>query len=223
MTAREIREPQLSDWLLTVQTLALSVFLFVVAPLQASGFITSTMFDLLFGLVLIPGAVLVSGNRTALLLMLVAIALVVVVAAGVGAQQVPTVDKFLDDLAWLIAGLTLGVVVAGTVFGPGKITFHRVVGGALLYLTIGLVFVALNAFVVLLDPNALSNLHPSAENVPTYIYYSFTTLTTTGFGDIAPVHPFARGLANIEQVIGTLFPATLLARLVTLEIESRHL
>lgn len=222
MTARDVRDPQLSDWLLTVQTLSLFVFLFIVAPLQANGFITSTIFDLLFGLVLIPAAVIVSGNRAALILMLVAIALVVVVAAGVGARQLSTVDKLLDDIAWLIAGLTLGAAVARTVYGPGKVTFHRVVGGVLLYLIIGLVFVPLIGFVSLLDPNVLPNLDRTAENFPTYIYYSFTTLTTTGYGDIAPVHPYARGLANMEQVFGMLFPATLLARLVTLQTENRH-
>ncbi|MGB6752354.1 MAG: hypothetical protein WBE71_07210 [Xanthobacteraceae bacterium] len=37
-----------------------------------------------------------------------------------------------------------------------------------------------------------------------------------------PVHPFATGLANVEAIIGQLYPATLLARLVTLELEHRH-
>jgi hypothetical protein len=48
------------------------------------------------------------------------------------------------------------------------------------------------------------------------------TLTTTGYGDIVPLHPYARSLANIEAVIGQLYPATLVARLVTLELKSRH-
>jgi hypothetical protein len=52
------------------------------------------------------------------------------------------------------------------------------------------------------------------------IYFSFVTLTTIGYGDIVPLHPYARGLANLEAVIGQLYPATLLARLVTLEITS---
>ena len=43
-----------------------------------------------------------------------------------------------------------------------------------------------------------------------------STLTITGFGDIAPLHPLVRSIANLESVIGQLFPATLLARLVTL-------
>jgi hypothetical protein len=47
-------------------------------------------------------------------------------------------------------------------------------------------------------------------------YLSFVTLTSTGYGDIVPVHPLARSLCNIESIIGQLYPATILARLVTL-------
>ena len=53
------------------------------------------------------------------------------------------------------------------------------------------------------------------------IYFSFVTLTSTGYGDIVPMHPIARSLANLEAIIGQLYPATLLARLVTLELEGR--
>jgi voltage-gated potassium channel Kch len=76
--------------------------------------------------------------------------------------------------------------------------------------------------VTLLEPNAVTNLEPLNNNfVGNLIYFSFVTLTTTGYGDIVPIHPYARSLANIEAVIGQLYPATLLARLVTLELKSR--
>lgn len=42
------------------------------------------------------------------------------------------------------------------------------------------------------------------------------------YGDIYPVHPVARSLCNLETIIGQLYPATLLARLVTLELEGRR-
>ena len=47
---------------------------------------------------------------------------------------------------------------------------------------------------------------------------SFATLTATGYGDTAPLDPYTRRLANVEAIIGQLYPATLLARLVTLEL-----
>ena len=53
-------------------------------------------------------------------------------------------------------------------------------------------------------------------------YFSFVTLTSTGYGDVFPVHPVARSLCNLETILGQLYPATLLARLVSLEIEGRR-
>ena len=54
------------------------------------------------------------------------------------------------------------------------------------------------------------------------VYFSLVTLTSVGYGDLVPVHPLARSLANLESIIGQLFPATILARLVTLELEGRR-
>jgi hypothetical protein len=54
------------------------------------------------------------------------------------------------------------------------------------------------------------------------LYFSFSTLTTVGYGDIVPVNPLARGLANLEAVIGQLYLVTTIARLVTLELEGRR-
>jgi len=51
------------------------------------------------------------------------------------------------------------------------------------------------------------------------LYFSLTTLTTTGYGDIVPVNPFARSLANSESVIGSSYLAITVTRLVTLELE----
>ncbi len=68
----------------------------------------------------------------------------------------------------------------------------------------------------------MGRLHDNLAVASNLIYFSFVTLTSIGYGDIVPVHPFARALANVEAIIGQLYPATLLARLVTLELEGRH-
>jgi putative SOS response-associated peptidase YedK len=51
---------------------------------------------------------------------------------------------------------------------------------------------------------------------------SLTTLTTTGYGDILAVDPFVRSVANLELVLGQLFLAITVARLVTMELADRH-
>ena len=72
-----------------------------------------------------------------------------------------------------------------------------------MYLIIGQVFAALIGLVSLLEPNAVTNLEPLNNNFAgNLIYFSLITLTTTGYGDIVPMHAYARGLVNIEAVIG---------------------
>jgi len=51
------------------------------------------------------------------------------------------------------------------------------------------------------------------------IYFSFGVLTGIGSDDITALHPIARSLTIVEAMVGQLYPATLLARLVTLEVE----
>jgi hypothetical protein len=46
----------------------------------------------------------------------------------------------------------------------------------------------------------------------------FCHVTSTGFGDVTPLHPIVRTLASVEGIIGQLFPASLPARLITLEL-----
>ncbi len=59
------------------------------------------------------------------------------------------------------------------------------------------------------------------DTLQPWLYFSFVTLTTMGYGDITPIHPAARSLAVLEALVGQLYPAILLARLVSLEVQSR--
>ena len=54
------------------------------------------------------------------------------------------------------------------------------------------------------------------------LYFSLTTLTTTCYGDVVPIDPFARSLANLEAVVGPFFLAITVARLVSMELADRR-
>jgi hypothetical protein len=220
---RQLQE-RYGEPLLTALTLMLAILLFVVGPLQAAGDVEAHHFGIAFGFVLLAAVLIVSRSAVAVGAMLLAIALIIC-ASVLRSRHASDVDIYLDATAWMTLGITLGVVVARAVFAPGRVTFHRVVGAVLLYLCIGLVFVSLFCFVDLGERNAFNGLPPLRDNlalVGNLIYFSFVTLTSVGYGDIVPVHPFARGLSNVEAIIGQLYPATLLARLVTLELEHRR-
>jgi hypothetical protein len=211
-------QKRLSDPALTILTILLAILMFVVGPLQAVGVLGAHHFAIAVALVLVAGTFIVSGSALAVTAMLTAIALIVA-ATAMRLRQPSIVDLYLDAIAWMIAGVTLNIVVARAVFAPGRVTLHRIVGAILLYLVIGFTFVAMYCFVALLEPNAFAGMKPLVDNLgvaSNFGYFSFVTLTSVGYGDIVPVHPFARGLANLEAIIGQLYPATLLARLVTL-------
>jgi hypothetical protein len=205
--------------LLTATTVILALVLFVFAPLQAANIIALEALGFAATLVLIVSTVAMSGSLTALGLMLFAFCLngATVLKRAVDPS---TIDIALLASGWIIVAATLGTVVARDVFAPGRVTVHRIVGAVALYLLIGVIFAGLYAILGIAVPNAFSGLvltdNPAlASNV---VYFSFVTLTSVGYGDMLPVHPIARALCNVESVIGQLYPATLLARLVSLHV-----
>lgn len=208
-----------SDPLLTVLTILLAFMMFVFAPLQTAGLFVFQEVEFIFALALIGGVLILSGSPIATAILLIALGMNAV-AAMVRVRQHSTLDIYLVAGAWLMLGVTLSFVAARAVFAPGRVTYHRIIGAVLLYLTIALTFVAFFTFVGLLIPKAFSGIaiEDSPALASNLIYFSFVTLTSTGYGDIVPVHPIARSLCNVESIIGQLYPATLLARLVTLEL-----
>lgn len=211
-----------SDRLLSILTILLLVMMFVVAPIQAAGISIRgiEVFGFIVGSAMVGGVLVISANSTATIIILGGFLLNALVA--VARLTTPlTYDLYLVAMAWFIIVSTLGFVVAQKVFGSGRVSFHRILGAILLYLLIGLAFVSLFTLVGLVEPNAFNGLvlEDNQKTASSVIYFSFVTLTSTGYGDIYPVNPIARSLCNLETIIGQLYPATLLARLVTLEIE----
>jgi hypothetical protein len=212
-----------SDPLLTVLTVLLILMLFVFAPLQAIGIETFQVLGFASALALIGGAFFMSGSPVVAVALLSAF--VMAGAAAVTRHTAPsTLDVHLFAGALLIMGTTLAYVVARAVFAPGRVSYHRIIGAVLVYLSVAVTFSALFTIVGMLVPQAFYGMvledNPAlASNV---IYFSFVTLTSTGYGDVFPIHPVARSLCNLETIIGQLYPATLLARLVSLEIDDRR-
>lgn len=112
---------------------------------------------------------------------------------------------------------TVAVMVAMVVFRQGRVTVLRILGAVILYLYVALIFAGLYRLVTLLLPGAIAGLPPDPRaRFAALLYLSLGTLTTNGTGDLAAIDPLVRSIVSLEAVIGQLFPATLLARLVTL-------
>ena len=209
------------DWLLTLLTALLALIIFVFAPLQAAGIFLFQTFAIAGLLAIIGGALIISANPIAFALL--SIAFIANFAIFFLRLYYPwPYNLHLLSGAWLIIAVTLGIVVGRAVFSGGRITYHRIIGAILLYLLIAMTFGTLFAFVGLSIPDAFKGIEfkDDLALASSVFYLSFVTLTSTGYGDIVPVHPLARSLCNIESIIGQLYPATILAKLVTLELRA---
>jgi hypothetical protein len=113
----------------------------------------------------------------------------------------------------------LSILIIARVFRSGGITIYRVYGAIAVYVLLGILWGEFYILLYLFEPSAFY-FDPATQSgeppISELIYFSFTTLTTLGVGDILPVHPMARSLTTLEALVGQLYPAVLLARLVTL-------
>ena len=222
MKVKLLRERMLlsiNDWLLTLLTILLALIVFVFAPLQATGHFVLHAGAITVLLAVMASMAIISKNKIALGMMLLGLIANVFVFLQRYSSAWPY-SLHLLAASWLLIAIALGTVVTRAVFGPGYVTYHRVVGAVLVYLLIAVGFACLFTFLGLSVADAFKGIEfVDDRSLASKVFYlSFATLTTTGYGDIVPVHPWARSLCNIEAVIGQLYPATLLARLVTLEV-----
>jgi hypothetical protein len=211
------------EYSLTALLVMLVVTLFVVTPLASSAIIGSEITLCFVAALTITGVAVVSGRRS------VIIVVMLLAASGIGLDWAAHFEhqrllSIMDNLVRLAFVLTLAVIVTVQVFRPGNVTHHRVQGAICVYLLAGLAWSYSFDILWVLDHSAF-HVTEVYDAVPRRTgmlrYFSFVTLTTLGYGDILPVSPIARSLATSEALFGQLYPAVMIARLVSLEILGR--
>jgi hypothetical protein len=213
-----IRDPSLT--VLLVLQLAM---MFVAAPLAAKGQpIARPLVEALL-LALVAVVVLLSHRRGAIIAIVPGLLAALMGRVFFPAWS-PVAASLLRHGGSVLTFAALTWVVSHAVYAPGRITFRRLQGAVVVFLNLAIVFASTFSLVWDLSPAAFHLPAPrgDAGELATMLYFSLTRLTTTGYGDLVPVDPFARSLANLEAVIGLFYIAISVARLVTLELEARR-
>ncbi|SAL06741.1 Ion channel [Caballeronia arationis] len=113
----------------------------------------------------------------------------------------------------LLYATTIGYLL-NYVFRREVMTADKLFGAASAYLLLGVFWAFLYALVAHFYAGSFALFgQPSSIAFYDLVYFSFTVLTSTGFGDISPLSRQARGICVIEQIVGALFLAILIARL----------
>jgi hypothetical protein len=198
--------------------------IFIAVPLAAKGLPTAQVVADALVLAVIAIVVMLSLRWYAIILILLGLA-AIVASSLISAEAYPISVIILRRGADILIFSALAWVVGHAVYAPGRITLRRLQGAIVMYLNFGSIFAAAYGLIWELNPGAFANLvapEGGPEEIGSLLYFSFTTLTTTGYGDIVAVDPFARSLANFESILGQFFIAITVARLVTMELADRR-
>ena len=121
-------------------------------------------------------------------------------------------------LAWIIFDIIVAHDILKHIMEHPKVTKSTIYGAVSVYLLIGIIFGASYIFLERIHPGsffAAPQINPDEYfSLSELFYFSFVTLATLGYGDIVPLSKFARSLASLEAIAGTLFIAVLIGTLI---------
>lgn len=138
----------------------------------------------------------------------------------------PTINAIPTILGAAFLGFLVWRIFKDIFFG-NRITSEQIFGSVCAYLLIGLMFSSIYGFIFLVNPDAFAfsdsltnylTIEHEDQNFGIFTYFSFVTMTSLGYGDMAPISEMARTLAWIQAVLGQLYLAITVAALVGIHI-----
>ena len=203
--------------------LCLLLLLFVISPFIAGLRYGVVVLNIIGAVTLLAGVHTV-GRHKVLFRVTVAIAAIAVVINGVLAVALSEGWTLISYVCLLVLLALFSIGILGEVLRAGKITADKIYGAICVYLLVGYAWTFAYAIVDQVQPGSFAGAVESGgpseyvARVMRMRYFSFVTLTTVGFGDITPRSPTARTFAMLEAVMGQIYHAVLVARLVGLHI-----
>jgi hypothetical protein len=212
------------DGSLTVAVLLLVLFVFVLSPLREMNDVGGLALDIAFAASVGFGAWFLYEPQPIMRLFLIFLGATLILRVADFSIGGLALDV-LSALFTLVAASLLGTMFITRALRDGRINMHRIMGAVGSFLLVGVVFSQTYRILALLVQDAFTvggAPAPASVFLPRVTYFSFVTLTSLGYGDITPLHPFARALVVLEALTGQLFLAILVARLVAMELEWRQ-
>jgi len=206
--------------------LLLTLLLFLtVDPLLENFKAGSYLLALILTAVLFAAVYVMSHNKRVLIITSALMAPVLVLRWILDFVTFHEVLLLLFDIFAVVFFLYFLIFLAKMILKETAITLDVVLGAVCVYLLIGLTWGIAYRIIFLLLPHAFhvpAFMVVTRERPPDFIYYSFVTLTTLGYGDITPVAVFARTLSWFEAVLGQIYLTVFIARFVGIYISRKN-
>ncbi len=187
-------------------------------PITAYGTAATILYEALYASMILAGVIVGRDSRRHTIVLAVSGCIYFTASLVYAFNRAASWAVMITYLA-LIPYLLMLIWVLGRFLATVRVITRDVLYTAIaLYLLLGAVFVPLYGLLNMAIPGAFVDSSQPAAPIQwqQLVYYSYTTLTSTGYGDILPVGWWARVAANLEMVCGGLFLAIVIARLVGL-------
>jgi hypothetical protein len=188
------------------------VLLFVFRPFLTDRVAISYLMEIFFFLIFLSAVYAISEKRSTLIVALFLVVLTEVLQVLSHTLGIP----FFGTLSHMLGGLLLAYTTAMILlylFKEDRITRDMIMGAICGYFLMGLVWAFLYSTLEFFQPGSF-HMPSGPINQSTFTYYSYVTLTTLGYGEITPISTPARSFAILEAMMGQLYLAVLIARLV---------
>jgi len=190
--------------------------MFVLRPFL-EGYIGIRVLMVIFFLVIFISAVCAASQKRSTLIVALLLALL---TEAFELSGYLTGISSLDILSDIFAGLLLAftaTIILFYLFSEDRITGDMIMGSICVYFLMGLIWSLVFSTLEVFQPGSFQ-MPQGTVNQATFTYYSYVTLTTLGYGDMTPISGPARSLALLEAMMGQLYLAVLIARLVGIHI-----
>jgi hypothetical protein len=193
------------------------VLMFALRPFLESFVRISYLMDIFFIVIFLSAVYAISQKRSTFIIALV-MALLIEILIWLGhLTDISSLRTIGNFLAILFIGYTATVILS-YLFTEDKITSDVIMGAICVYFLIGLAWAFIFFTLELFQPGSFQMPQGQGIDLSHFSYYSYVTLTTLGYGDITPISTQARSLALLEAIMGQLYLAILVARLVGIHI-----
>lgn len=200
------------------------LLLFIIYPFTRERVFGLNFFDIFILVILLSSIYAVVSNKklfvTALILALLGL------SARIAIYFIPSKMFLLLHIGFTVPFFVMmAVTILIYIMKTEEVTADTIFGAICVYLFIGVIWAFLFKAIEIVQPGSFQFGEAIARDLADtrsinsgFIYYSFVTLTTLGYGDMIPITPPARSFASLEAIAGQLYLAVLIARLVGLHI-----
>ena len=197
---------------------SITVLIFFIYPLSGNDIFSSLIANLFIIIMLLSGIMSIDikqVNKKRIIYMI----LVILILGKTGEIFETVYIAAIHITARILFLCILVVLVFKKVFRNKPITFfYRIAGSVTIYLLISFIWANLYFIFYQLNNDSFHFNPPirtQDNQMSNFIYFSLETITTLGLGDILPIHPFLKSLVTMEAVIGPLYLAVTIGRLVS--------